>query len=83
MTVWFDGNDDKAASAAANGMTANMTNLATDAGKYVEFDADVSQSPLKSYGEKNLQRFAAVAARYDLQQVFQKLQNSGFKISTA
>lgn len=87
VTVWFDGNDDKAASAAANGMTANMTNLATDAGKYVEFefqnDADVSQSPLKSYGEKNLQRFAVVVAHYDPQQVFQKLQNSGFKISTA
>lgn len=87
VAVWLDENDDKAAADAANGMATNMTNLATDAGKYVDFefqnDADVSQSPLKSYGEENFQKFAAVAASYDPKQVFQELQNSGFKISTA
>lgn len=87
VAAWFDESDDKAALAAANGMTTNMTDLATAAGKYLDFefqnDADVTQSPLKSYGEDNFQKFAAVAASYDPQQVFQKLQNSGFKISTA
>lgn len=59
--------------------------MATGAGKYLDFqfqnDADILQSPLKSYGEDKFQRFAAVAASYDPQQVFQKLQNLGFKIS--
>ncbi|PLN83661.1 hypothetical protein BDW42DRAFT_164384 [Aspergillus taichungensis] len=87
VAAWFDEKDDKAALEASTGMMKNMTNLATDAGKYLDFqfqnDADVSQSPLKSYGEENFKKFAAVAASYDPQQVFQKLQNSGFKISKA
>ncbi|KAK9783653.1 hypothetical protein SCAR479_00212 [Seiridium cardinale] len=44
--------------------------------------ADESQGPLRSYGEENVRMMKAVSARYDPQQVFQKLCPGGFKISS-
>lgn len=43
--------------------------------------ADQSQDVLASYGEENVRFMREVAARYDPQQVFQKLCPGGFKIS--
>ncbi|ORY68841.1 uncharacterized protein BCR38DRAFT_424481 [Pseudomassariella vexata] len=43
--------------------------------------ADKSQNPLASYGEENLKKIRDVAAKYDPDQVFQKLCPGGFKIS--
>lgn len=43
--------------------------------------ADKSQDPLASYGVENVKKLKDVAARYDPEQVFQKLCPGGFKIS--
>ncbi|KAI1375604.1 hypothetical protein F4677DRAFT_421859 [Hypoxylon crocopeplum] len=43
--------------------------------------ADRSQDPLASYGVENVRRLKEVAAKYDPEQVFQRLCPGGFKIS--
>ncbi|KAG7417235.1 hypothetical protein LZL87_007037 [Fusarium oxysporum] len=43
--------------------------------------ADKSQDPLGSYGAENIKKMKDAAAKYDPQQVFQKLVPGGFKIS--
>ena len=43
--------------------------------------ADQSQDPLTSYGVENVKKIRDVAAKYDPEQVFQKLCPGGFKIS--
>lgn len=43
--------------------------------------ADRSQAPFASYGEKGIQLLRAAAAKYDADQVFQKLCPGGFKVS--
>lgn len=43
--------------------------------------ADKSQDPLGSYGVENVKKLKEVAAKYDPDQVFQKLCPGGFKIS--
>lgn len=43
--------------------------------------ADKSQQPLASYGVENIKRMKAAAAKYDPEQMFQKLSPGGFKIS--
>lgn len=43
--------------------------------------ADRSQDPFGGYGEENIAKIRAAAAKYDPEQVFQKLCPGGFKIS--
>ncbi|KAM0558281.1 hypothetical protein ACHAPJ_004975 [Fusarium lateritium] len=43
--------------------------------------ADKSQDPLGSYGAENIKKMKDAAAKYDPEQVFQKLVPGGFKIS--
>lgn len=43
--------------------------------------ADKSQDVLASYGAENVRRMKEAAAKYDPEQVFQKLVPGGFKIS--
>ena len=45
--------------------------------------ADKSQDPLASYGVENVTKMRDVAAKYDPNQVFQKLCPGGFKLSQA
>nr|ANM86476.1 putative 6-hydroxy-D-nicotine oxidase [Cladonia uncialis subsp. uncialis] len=45
--------------------------------------ADKSQNPLASYGPENVKKLKDAAAKYDPEQVFQKLCPGGFKISKA
>jgi hypothetical protein len=40
--------------------------------------AGASQKVMRSFGENNLQKIRDVAAKYDPEGVFQKLQNDGF-----
>lgn len=47
---------------------------------YINY-ADKSQDPLGSYGAGNVKLMREVAAKYDPEQVFQKLCPGGFKIS--
>ena len=43
-------------------------------------DATFSQNPMESFGSENLEKLRAVSLKYDRDQVFQKLQNGGFKL---
>ena len=43
--------------------------------------ASRDENPHASYGEENVQRLKKVVLKYDLTQVFQRLQNSGFLLS--
>lgn len=43
--------------------------------------ADISQDPLKTYGEENVEHLRQVAAKYDPTGVFQTRHPGGFKIS--
>ncbi|KAK4113194.1 FAD-binding domain-containing protein [Canariomyces notabilis] len=45
--------------------------------------ADASQDPLASYGTENVEKLRSVAAKYDPDQVFQRLCPGGFKVSKA
>jgi hypothetical protein len=45
--------------------------------------ADASQDPLASYGTENVEKLRSVAAKYDPDQVFQRLCPGGFKIPAA
>ena len=48
--------------------------------RYLNF-ADKTQDPMASYGEANIKLMKEVAAKYDPEQVFQKLCPGGFKVS--
>ncbi|KAK3295294.1 uncharacterized protein B0H64DRAFT_322350 [Chaetomium fimeti] len=48
--------------------------------RYLNY-ADKSQDPMASYGEANIKLMKEVAAKYDPEQVFQKLCPGGFKLS--
>lgn len=47
---------------------------------YLDY-ADISQNPLKGYGEENVAKIKAAAQKYDPEEVWQKLVPGGFKIS--
>lgn len=75
------------AHAAVNELKSSVSSIAQSMGKLLLFqfqnDASYTQNPLASYGAVSLARMKAVSARYDVDQVFQKLQNSGFLLSKA
>jgi hypothetical protein len=50
--------------------------------KYANY-ADYDQNPLASYGAGNLAKLKQIAKKYDPQEVFQKLQYGGWKVSKA
>jgi hypothetical protein len=50
--------------------------------KYMNY-ASANQDVLKGYGEENYQRLRAIAAKYDPEQVFQKLMPGYFKFGGA
>lgn len=47
---------------------------------YLDY-TDVTQKPLESYGEENVAKIRRVAAKYDPEEVFQRMMPGGFKIS--
>ncbi|KAI1362017.1 hypothetical protein F5Y08DRAFT_355681 [Xylaria arbuscula] len=79
---WGDSDNDEAAVAALQSITAKVETLAQQRGAYLKSkimnDAGFYQNVLASYGPENLSRLRDVAVRYDPLQVFQNLQNDGF-----
>ncbi|EHA21803.1 hypothetical protein ASPNIDRAFT_41283 [Aspergillus niger ATCC 1015] len=77
-----DGSDDAAAQKAVDTISKTVQSLAKTKGtlldfKYMTFDT-CSQKVLGSYGAENIKLMQEVAAKYDPEGVFQKLQNGGF-----
>ncbi|PWY88422.1 6-hydroxy-D-nicotine oxidase [Aspergillus heteromorphus CBS 117.55] len=77
-----DGSDDAAAENAIDAMSEKVQSLANAKGLLLDFKcmsfATASQKVLGSYGAENVKRMREVAAKYDPEGVFQKLQNGGF-----
>ncbi|EHA18968.1 hypothetical protein ASPNIDRAFT_42784 [Aspergillus niger ATCC 1015] len=79
---WPKDGDDAAAQSAVDIMSEKVQYLAKDKGLLLDFKcmgfATASQRVLGSYGVDNIKRMQEVAAKYDPEGVFQKLQNGGF-----
>lgn len=79
---WPKDGDDVAAQSAVDTMSEKVQNLAKARGLLLDFRcmsfATASQKVLGSYGAENVKRMQEVAAKYDPEGVFQKLQNGGF-----
>ncbi|KAJ5663604.1 6-hydroxy-D-nicotine oxidase [Penicillium longicatenatum] len=77
-----EGSDDAAAQMAVATMTEAVQSLAKEKGVLLDFKcmsfATASQKVLRSYGADNLERMQEIAAKYDPEGVFQKLQHGGF-----
>ncbi|KAH7324355.1 hypothetical protein B0I35DRAFT_449346 [Stachybotrys elegans] len=84
---WQDAADDDIVRSVSIETTKRWASLAADSGCQIPFlyinDASRDQNPLNSYGPANLAKLRKVAAKYDPEQMFQKLQNGGFLLSKA
>lgn len=88
VSIPSDTEDSDALLALARAETATMVvklkSLAQDQGKLVDLVymnyADVSQTPLESYGTRNLEYMRSVARRYDPEGWFQNMVPGGFKL---
>jgi hypothetical protein len=74
--------DDTAARDAVHAMVDGVKDAAQSRGLLLDFlcpnFAALTQKVLGSYGTENVKKAEAVAAKYDADGVFQKLQNGGF-----
>lgn len=81
---WMEEADDARLNAAAEDFLSQATQLADAKGLLNDFIylnyALPTQNPLGSYGSDNLQLLRDVSAKYDPDQVFQRLVPGGFKI---
>ncbi|KAI9035718.1 FAD-binding oxidoreductase [Aspergillus affinis] len=79
---WPEDGDDTAAQGAVDKMLAKVQSLAEERQLLLDYQcmsfAQASQKVLGSYGAENIQTLQDVAAKYDPEGVFQKLQHGGF-----
>ncbi|KAI9697354.1 MAG: hypothetical protein M1820_007860 [Bogoriella megaspora] len=84
---WEDPNYNAAALSTVRSLADSIKQSAQRRGLGLSFefmnDANYKQDVLSSYGNSSAARLRAVSEQVDPQQVFQKLQNGGFKISNA
>ncbi|KAK4154503.1 hypothetical protein C8A00DRAFT_14367 [Chaetomidium leptoderma] len=82
---WERAEDDDLVRSVSIEITRKWERLARERGLHLPFvfmnDASRDQSPLASYGLRNLQRLKQVSKLYDPSQMFQMLQNGGFLLS--
>ena len=85
--TWTDDADTAAAHQAIQELGEALKGLAQANGVYLPIifqnDANYDQSPLGSFPAANLAKLKAASLKYDRSQAFQRLQNSGFKLSKA
>jgi len=79
--------DEKPAQNAINTLQSTLQQLAKAKGLLLPYifqnDANEVQNPLTSYGIENLRKLKEASREYDPEQVFQRLQFGGFKVSGA
>lgn len=82
---WTLDEEDAATHEMITTMGANVKTIAKEQNAFFDYqfmnDASYVQRPLESYGPASLAIMRAVSTAYDLGQVFQRLQNSGFLLS--
>ena len=85
LVDWLHKKDDEVARSASITTTKRWRELSHERGLDTNFTymnyASRDENPHASYGEENVQRLKKVVLKYDLTQVFQRLQNSGFLLS--
>lgn len=86
LVDWDNAKDDETVKAAAIATTNKWKELGEQRGSYIPFlflnDGSRDQSSLSLYGSANIAKVKAVALKYDSSQLFQKLLNDGFLLST-
>lgn len=84
VTGWGYQADDLKVHNAGDAIVNAVSEIAQTRGKHIPYifmnDASWNQDVLGSYGAENVQRLKDVRARYDPDQVFQKLVPGGFKL---
>ncbi|KAI1113087.1 hypothetical protein F5Y14DRAFT_229472 [Nemania sp. NC0429] len=87
LADWREAEHDELVRSVAIGTSEQWKKLGTKRGSYLPFlymnDASRDQNPLATYGTENLDKLRAIARKYDLHQVFQRLQAGGFLLSKA
>lgn len=84
---WPQDSDDTAAENAVDTLAATAKSLAEKEGKLLKYVcmtfATSEQDVINSYGPENVKEMKQVAAKYDPDGVFQKLQYGGFLLKAA
>lgn len=84
---WPQNSDDAAAENAVDTLAATAKSLAEKEGKLLKYlcmtFASSEQDVINSYGAENVKEMQQVAAKYDPEGVFQKLQHGGFLLQPA
>ncbi|CAK3852891.1 Bifunctional solanapyrone synthase [Lecanosticta acicola] len=83
--MWKGAEQDELFESQAAWLRAEVSKYAESIGADNEFlylnYADIAQKPLESYGAENVAKIRKVAAKYDPEEVFQRMMPGGFKIS--
>jgi hypothetical protein len=81
---WSNESDDELVLSTAKSLIDRSIEKAKEIGAYHRYlyqnYADISQDVFAGYGEENLKRLREISAKYDPEQVFQKLQPGYFKL---
>jgi hypothetical protein len=87
ITQWTEDTHDDLARSQIRLLISSIESMARARGLLLDFqfmnDASYTQSPLQSYGSDSLALLKAASEKWDPDGVFQRLQNSGFLLSTA
>lgn len=87
MADWKNPADEERVRKAVKAVVDVAESEARAHGTYIEYKysnyASRDQDPLASYGAENLAKLKEIAKKYDPNQVFQKLQYGGWKVSEA
>ncbi|KAI0154982.1 6-hydroxy-D-nicotine oxidase [Xylariaceae sp. FL1272] len=79
--VWTDAQRDQEVVQSTDDLRRRIEQIAKDKGELLDFvfmnDGSPTQTVLESYGAHNIQTMKDVAAKYDPDRVFQRLQNDG------
>ena len=82
MVQYTSSEHDKQALDAVNKVAKFVEKTTHKMGLLLDFvfmnDANSSQNPLASYGTEGLSKLREISKKYDPEQIFQTLQNSGF-----
>lgn len=85
LVDWDDAANDDLVRSVSIDTTNQWEKLGKERGTYLSFlfmnDGSRDQDPLASYGATNLAKLKKIAKKFDTNQVFQKQQKGGFKLS--
>ncbi|KAJ4387626.1 hypothetical protein N0V93_008223 [Gnomoniopsis smithogilvyi] len=85
LVDWANESDDEMVRSVSVATTEKWRELGEDRKSYMDYlyhnDASRDQNPIATYGADNIARLKEIAANFDPNQVFQKLQKDGFLLS--